>query len=258
MKKLITSILLLIVTNAHCADAPQLTNLTSNDIKAVINDLASNLVPTNVSGASTLGKVFGFRIGVIAGATDTPAIARLTNNEVDQIPLAGVYAKIGVPLGFSFDLMLLPLDLGDFSYSYKSIGVQWTFSELLNLPVNLQLRANITSNEMQWTVVDSSTSSEVTYDHDSFALSLVASKSFLVFEPYFGLGYVSGENDFNATGTATVFDTSVTASQREGVTTSDLYYFLGLDVNLVFLQLGLEYGQQLDNSRIIGRLTFGY
>lgn len=257
MKKLIVICSVLLCFQLK-AEAPQLTNMTSANVQGVLNDLASNLVPTNVSGASNIGDIFGFRLGVIAGITDAPEIGNLTSNSVDKLPMAGAYLKVGIPLGLSFDVTVLPLDLGDFTYSYFSAGVQWTFSDLLKLPFSLQARFNVTSAEMSWTVTDSSSTSNVSYNHSSKSVALVVGKKLLIVEPYAGIGYVIGDNDLTAVGTATIFDTTVTTSDREGVSTNDMYYFAGVDIDLYVLQLAAEYGKQLGNSRISARVTIGF
>lgn len=257
MKKL-TLILSLLCSIHIYAGAPQLTNMSSQEVQGVLHDLASNLVPTNVSGASTIGDIAGVRLGLIAGLTDAPTVANLTTNSVDKLPLAGAYLKVGIPFGLSFDVTILPIDLGDFTYSYLSIGTQWTFSNLLKLPFELQARVNYTSAEMSWTVEDTGLTSNVDYNHSSMSFALVASKKLLILEPYVGIGYVKGDNDITATGTATIFDSSVTASEREGISTNDTYYFVGVELDLFILQAAVEYGKQLGNSRIAARLTVGF
>lgn len=257
MKKLILAAALLFNTTLW-AGAPQFTDLTSTEIEGVMTDFASNFVPTNVSGASSLGKLFGFRLGLWGGVTDTPAVSAITAGEVDQLPVLGLYARIGVPLGFSFDYSTLPIELADFTYRFNSIGVQWTFTDLLDWPLEMQLRANYTTAKLEWTVEDALTSSTVTYDHSSFNMALVFSKNFLMIEPYVGIGRVSGSNDLTAVGTLTVFDASVSATETQGVDTKDTYYLAGIDVNLLFLQVGVEYAKNFDNKRLSARLSFGF
>lgn len=257
MKKIIVLLSLVLSTQVYSA-VPQLTNLTSAQISSVITDFASDFVPTNVSGASSLGDIIGFRVGLIGGLTDAPGLSDLTMTQVDKLPVLGAYARLGIPFGVSFDLTILPIDLAGFTYKYNSIGTQWTFTDLLEWPLEMQLRLNYTTAKLAWQVDDALLSSTVTYDHSSFNMALVISKKFLFIEPYIGFGRVSGSNDLTAVGTATIFDSSVSQSQRVGVDTKDNYYFLGIDVNLLLVQVGAEYAKNFSNQRISGRISFGF
>ena len=129
---------------------------------------------------------------------------------------------------------------------------------MLDLPLNLMVKINFTNADLAWEVTESTHTSKITYEHSSTAISLIASKKLLIIEPYAGLGYISGTNDFAAVGDVTVLDSSITLAQREGIETSDLYYFAGLNVNLLGLSLGAEYMNILGNSRITGKLTIGF
>jgi hypothetical protein len=122
----------------------------------------------------------------------------------------------------------------------------------------MQLRLNYTKAKLEWTVTDSSSSSTITYDHDSFTTSLILSKPILFIEPYIGIGHVSGSNDLTAVGTATIFDSTVTASQREGIDTKDTFFLMGIDASLLIFNIGLEYAKYFSNKRITARLSFGF
>lgn len=57
-------------------------NLSEQDFKKVVRDLSANFVHTSVSGASPLGDIFGFEVGIVGGVTNTTELNRYSQ-EVD-------------------------------------------------------------------------------------------------------------------------------------------------------------------------------
>src|ERR1043165_9941021 len=63
--------LILVSAQVHAQKIP-LTNVSDDDLKKVVGDMSANFLHTSVSGAGTLGHLWGFELGVVAGQTSTP------------------------------------------------------------------------------------------------------------------------------------------------------------------------------------------
>ena len=185
-KTLRTLVLIMAFQFSNCfAETPTLTNLSSSDLNNVMTDFASNFAPPN-SGAASLGSIFGFELGLIAGVTDSPSINTLSNGDLDKMPYLTLFARIDTLYGLGFEFSILPIDEGGFEYNYTSIGVKWRFSDMLDLPLNLMVKINFTNADLAWEVTESTHTSKITYEHSSTAISLIASKKLLII-PYLSL-----------------------------------------------------------------------
>ncbi|MCB9062644.1 MAG: hypothetical protein H6622_14060 [Halobacteriovoraceae bacterium] len=255
----ILGILSLILSINIYAGTPTLLNLTESDATKVLNDVNTSFVPTTVSGASSLGTIFGFQIGAVGGLSDAPNIKSLTSSaggqKFDQLPILNALIQLHGPFGLGVDVNILPIDVGDFKYDYFNLGLKWTFTDVFTaIPFNIKLKLDFASGELQYTETESSLTSKVTLQSDIQQYSLVFSKKLIFIEPYFGLGYVNADSTIKYSGTASILSFATSYNKSD----SDLNIFGGIELDLFVMRLGFEYGSVFGNSRLIGKLSFGF
>ncbi|MCB0383920.1 MAG: hypothetical protein KDD43_00905 [Bdellovibrionales bacterium] len=242
------------------------------DLEKIIGDLSANFAHTTVSGASALGAVFGFEFGLIGGMTSTPGIDKLVketdpNADSAALPHAGLLVQFSVPMGVTVEANLIPsFGSDDFKFSNTGIGVKWTMTDsILSLPFNLALKGNITKTELTFkTVINNASTgnipvdSKLEFSNTSMGLAAVISKNILFFEPYFGFGFINSDGDLKVDGTGTIFDTTLTTGKSAGAKNSGTHMFLGADLDLFILKLGLEYSKIIDADRYSAKLAFSF
>jgi hypothetical protein len=241
------------------AAVPTFQNLTANDINGALTDFAAVTFPGNATTAGSYGKIFGFEAGVTGGTANSPNVDRLVSENVSKLPRGSLMLAASTLLGLGAEVNIMPIKVGGFEYDYKSLGVRWTFTDLFSiLPVDMKIRFQRTSAKMTYQQTLSGVPVDVKYKSDTDAISLTIGKRILIVEPFVGFGYISGEHSLSAAGNATIFDTAVTASQRENIELNDAYYFLGVNFHLLIFNLGAELAKVYDNTVITGKLTFGF
>src|SRR5690606_36187238 len=77
-------------------------NLDEGAFKDVIGDFSANFNHTSVSGASPLGDIYGFELGLVGGITKTPEINEQVkkgdpNAKADQIPHGQLLGVLTIP-----------------------------------------------------------------------------------------------------------------------------------------------------------------
>lgn len=246
---------------AAAVDIP-LQNIDETDFKNIVKDFSANFTHTSVSGASTLGKLFGVELGLIGGMTNTKDLDRLakeadSNAKADKIPHAAILGVVTVPLGLTGEVGLIPKMGSDrFKYSQVSAALKWTPTEsLLELPLSLALKAHIAKNGVEFAETINDVNTQFDYDSTVTGLTLLASKDFVIIEPYVGLGLLSGKGKLDATGSA-VFDPSLTTAQSASASESSTLFLVGAEVKLLIFKAGLEYSNLFDTSRYTGKLAF--
>lgn len=263
--------ILLFTATTH-AQTLKFDQIDQSDLDAISKDLTATFTHSTVSGASSLGDVFGFEIGLIGGTTKTPEIDKRVK-EVDpgasagQLPNAVLLGQISVPFGFTFEMTYFPAVGSDsFKYSNTGLGIKWTVPDMvLDLPVDLAAKINYTTTNMSFkqTINNASTGnmpvdSTIESKNNILAYGVFVSKSFVIVEPYFGITFINGKSDLSVTGTGTIFDSAYTSGQSGSSTTTGTMMTLGVDFDLAILKLGAEYGSILGTSRFLGKLGFGF
>ena len=250
----------LIFTMEVSASQPTFSDVTQGQLSGIYKDLGAVMYPTTVSGASSLGTLFGFEVGFLAGAGDSPHVNELVPENVDKLPKAGLMAIVSVPFGLGVEASVLPVKVEGFEYDYKAIGGRWTFTDVFHfIPfLDMKLKVDYTTAELKWQQSISNVPVDVTYENKSVAYSLTVGKKILFIEPYAGLGRISGKSTLKSTGTVSIFDTSVPVSATEDAKHKDTYYFLGAQLHLLFINTGLEMAKVYGNKVIVGKFTFGF
>lgn len=263
MKKLLLSF---IICGSAFAATPSLDNITSSDLEGISKEFSANFVHRPVSSAAPLGDIIGVEIGLIAGQTDAPKIKEIsqredpTNNDVDSLYHAGIHVAVSVPFGITGELIALPeTELGDVSLKNTSLGLKYTFSELLDLPmVDLAIRGHYTSGDLNYSDRIDGVNTTISLENSTSGFQLLGSVDLVFIEPFIGFGTVSRETTLKASGSARIFDQTFTASQSSTVDGSSSQFLVGAQLNLLFLRIAAQYENVFDTSIISGKLSFKF
>jgi hypothetical protein len=261
------TLLTLILLSAGFAQAQEipLQNITESEFKDVVGELSTNFLHTTVSGAGTLGSVWGFEVGLVGGITKTPDIDALAKRgdpsvSVDQLPNAALVGAVTVPLAITVEASLLPKIGSDkFKYNTFSLAAKWSPSELFfDLPVDFAVKALMTKTGL--TFKDTINGVDTTFDYDDtqWGLEFLVSKNFAIVEPYFVLGMVSSKGTMDVTGSTTVFANSYTTDQSASVKQSGVMWALGAQLKLTVLHFGVEYMRMFGATRYTGKLSLAF
>lgn len=264
-------ILLLFSLSAWAADF-NFNNVNEADLKKIIGDFSGNFVHTSVSGASSLGRVFGFELGLAGGISTTPGLNSLikeANPLADDAHLihGGIVAQISIPFGLTFEGSAIPSVGNDtMKITTTNFGLRWTMTDtVFNLPFSLALKAHTSRTSLRFaTVINNSSTANLPVDSklelasSSTGLALVVSKELLIFEPYFGIGMLKSSGEFRIVGSGNIFDSTLTSEQSANASTSGIHFFGGTEVKLFFLKAGLEYSKMIDVTRVTGKLALSF
>lgn len=237
-------------------------NVNEDDFKKIVNDFSANSLHTSISGAGTLGDLFGFELGLVAGLTNTPEIDKLAKEansgaKADKVPHAELLGMVTVPLGFTLEAGFIPsVGSDEFKYQVMSFAAKWTPTGVfIDLPVDLAIKLQTTKSEFEFESVVSSVNTKYKFDNTVMGLTAFVSKDFIVAAPYFGIGYVSGEGELTASGTP-VFDPSYTTAFSASEKATSTLLLVGSEFKLLVLKLGVEYARLFDTDRYSAKLSF--
>lgn len=239
------------------ADA-SIVNITEGDLEDILRDFSANFVHTTVSPASSLGNLFGFEVGLVAGSATAPGVERITkaadpNNTIDQLIHAAIIGAVSLPFGLTAEVGILPGTKNeDLDLQSSSMAIKWTFSSLFPSPVDLAIKAHGTRSELSFIQDDPVPDTKISYESQTAGLMFQVSKSFLIVEPYFGIGTVNTTGKVKASNDIYAYtdDLSVEKKITGGQTV------IGLNVNLLFFKIGLEAGRVFDSNRLTGKMSF--
>ncbi len=260
MRNLVFGLILSGLSLSASAQDMAFSNLSEQQAKSIIEEFSGNFTHTSVSGASPLGSVFGFELGVIAGATSTKEIDKLAkqtnpNAEADKIPHAGILAMVSVPFGLTAEMSFVP-EMGNDEFKFKNTGLaaKWSLtSGLIELPFSVAIKAHMMKTDLSFTQVGAVTATVDFKDTVTGAMLLV-SKDLGIVEPYLGVGAVSGDGDFTVTGTS-IFASGVKSYNGKSSGTQILG---GIEANLLILKAGVEYSQQFGVSRYTAKIALSF
>lgn len=248
MKSLI--VLITLISTSTFAANPGLDNISQTDLDNISKEFSANFVHRPVSPASPLGDIFGFEVGVTAGITDAPKIAAIAKREdptqsdpFDKIAHAGLLGAVSVPFGLTGEVILFPeRELGDVTLSNYSLGLKWTFSKALGIPlVDLALRGHLSSSEVSYNDTIDSVNTTVKIDNSTYGATLLASKSFLIIEPFVGIGIVTRDTEMSVNGNVTIFDTNFSSSTSASVDDTSTQFLVGAQLDLALIHIAAQY-----------------
>ncbi len=236
--------------------------LTEEQTKSIIKEFSANFTQTSVSGASPLGDIFGFEIGVIGGLTTTDEIDKLAKSAdpsltVDKLPHASLVALVTVPFGVTLEANLVPeVGSDDFKFSNMGLAAKWSLtSSVIELPLSLALKAHYMKTKLKFKQTVSSVDANVDFDDTVTGAMLMVSKKFVFVEPYFGYGMVSGNGDFSVQGTTQFFQSGVSnySAKQTGS-----HLVLGAELGLLIFKVGAEYAQLFGTSRYTAKVALSF
>lgn len=244
---------------------PSFTSITETDFENITKEMSANFTHNSLMGASKLGTIFGFQVGLVGAQTASPKsdeIAKRTSgSDLANLYNMGLMAAVGIPFGVSAEAVIIPkMTSSDASINATSLGLKINMNELIPvLPINLAFRGIYSTAKFSFSQTISSSTASVENSTTVSGLQMLLSPMIPIVEPYVGIGALSGKNELSVTGTTgTVFDSSFTSSQSSSKTVSTVQYLAGVEVNLLVLKLGAEYSQQFGTSRTGIKLSFGF
>ena len=255
--------------------APALNNIDADDLNQFMQDFSANSAFTSVSSAASLGSIFGFEVGLIAGASSSPKINTLAQQvdstaNVGLLPNAGLMGALTVPFGITVEATYLPsVSISGVKLARFGGALKWTFTDnILLLPFSMAVRGVYSSTEGSYsqTINNSTTSNQsvngtVTVGDSVYGLQLLASKDFLFIEPYAGVGVLTANGTASvsaASASTTIFSPSLTSGQSATASLKTTEFFAGVNFKMVFMRFGVEYGRLFDTSRVNAKLSVGF
>lgn len=239
--------------------------LDASDLEKVVADFSATFNHTSVSGASSLGNIFGFEVGLVAGIAKTPNINDFaqeagSTEKVDKLPHGELLGVLTVPAGITVEAGLIPkVGKDDFKFSTFSAAVKWTPTDVfLDWPLSVAIKGHVTKTAVAFKQTISNVDTDFDYKNTITGLTLLASKNFVLVEPYIGVSLLKATGDLSFSGSPAqpVFDPSYSTSNSASASKSSTGVMVGAELKLVFFKLGAEYTNAFGTSRYTGKASF--
>lgn len=262
MKTVIASVLFWAALQANAA--PSFTNISESDFDSITKEMSANFTHSSILGASKMGNIFGFQVGLIAAQTGTPntdaIVKRNTGAELPNLYNAGLMGAIGIPMGIAFEAVIIPkLATSGASLSATSLAVKYNINEVIPvLPINLALRGFYSNANFEFEQTVSAVLVTVANKTNVTGIQLLLSPMFPVIEPYVGIGLLNGSNELSVSGSNPIFAPGYSAAQSETKSVSATQTLVGVDVNLLLIKVGVEVSQSFGASRTGFKLAMGF
>lgn len=244
------------------AASPSLPTLSDADFEKVSKEFAGNFTHASVLGAATLGDIFGFELGLTAGQTTTPDLdAQVKKNSSDGMPNlyhAGLLFAVSVPLGFTGEVVWVPSTSGGgTTYEERSMALKLTLNQelLAVIPFNLALRVFSSDASLEFKQNTAGIDGTVQNKTTVTGFQILASPALPLFEPYVGIGFLQGKNSLGVSGAGSLY-ADLSSSKEASMSSTQL--LAGINANLLFLRLGLEYSKAFDANKYTAKLAFGF
>lgn len=238
---------------AQCAEGQAFTCFNQADADLIFKDLTSAFAPTTVSGASSLGKIFGAEVGLVVSASRAPNTQQVIESygsdfEVPGIPMAGISAIFTLPYGIGAEGTFIPkIDIGEEgSFQSLNIGARWTLTDIFPLGlVNIAFRTSLIKSDASFTkeeVTSSPLTGTVTetanFDISVFEIGAVVGLNFKFIEPYIGVSDLRSDGNLKASGTST--GALIIPNVDESAKSSGLRYYGGVLIKIPLMRIGAE------------------
>ncbi len=255
------------IINIDGIDQKELDNMTK--------EFSANFTHSSVSPASALGKYFGIEVGATAGATKTPEMDRLVKEQDSSASLsaighAGILTRISIPFGFLLESSYFPeKSFGDVTIKNSSFAIIWSPTAMMDMkiPAALAFKAHTGKSELFFkqnisntSTADVTVESKIIFETIVSGGSMILSFDFLIIEPYMGIGYLTarGQLDVEATGSATIFNQTLTTGQSMKSKLTSGHLFLGAQLSVFFGRLGFEYNNAFGSNRYTAKLSLAF
>ncbi len=262
MKQIIYILLACALSQTATAETT-FTNISEDDFNSIAQDMSANFTHSSILGASSMGTVVGFQIGLIGaqtGASRTNEIVkRNAGSELPNLYNGGIMAAVGVPFGLAVEAVLFPkITASGASLNSTSLAVKYNMNDLIPvLPINLAVRGVYSTSGFSFSQTQSGLETKVENKNSVTGLQLLVSPMIPMVEPYLGVGLLNSSNELSATGSA-IFDPSYTTSQSQKKTNSSTQMLAGVDLNLLLLKMGVEYSKAFGTDRYAFKFAFGF
>lgn len=233
-------------------------NISQSDLDSVNKEFSHNFLFSSVSGASSLGSLWGFEIGVIGGMADGDKlgeIIRRTNSNSDFKDLyhASVLGRLSIPFGITAEVAFLPkFEQEGAEVSQVAGALKYS---IIELPLAVGVRGHYSTTDFKFSQTQGAFTGTIDYDSSVYGVQAVVSQNFVMIEPYAAIGWVEGKGDLQATGTGTPFQFG---GQRGSAKSSSTQLVGGLNLHLGFFNLGAEYSRAFETNRYTGKISFGF
>ncbi len=240
------------------------SSLSADDLAGIIADFGAVFAHSSVSPATQLGGGFGFELGLVGGLAKTPRIKSLADaaspgSDVKYLPDAGILVAVSVPMGFKFELELLPT-LSGYGVGLKktSYAIQWNLTDtVLPLPVDLAFKFHSSVVTASFSQDVLGTVEDVQIQDSIRGYDLIVSKSFVLLEPYLGFGLIQAFGDVNLSGgTNSIFAFTNSLSVSSSVKSYEV--FAGGNLHLAHFNFGLEVARLFSTSRALMKLSASF
>ncbi|HEX4924023.1 MAG TPA: DUF6588 family protein, partial [Bdellovibrionales bacterium] len=246
--------------------------INQSDLDAITKEITANFAHSTVTGASSLGDVWGVELSLIGGMTKTPEIERRVKEvdpqtTVSSLPDVVLAAQVSVPYGITGELAFFPaVGSESFRFSNLGLGVKWTLTQgLLELPLDIAVKVNYTTTNLSFTqTINNASTGNVPVDSkvesktNTLGYGVFVSKELALIEPYAGLTFLNAKSDLSVSGTGTIFDTTYTNGQSGSSSPSGTMFTLGVDLSLAIIKIGAEFNSVLGTQRYLGKLALSF
>jgi hypothetical protein len=253
--------LILLATNAYAA-IPTFNNLSQSDFDKIMREFSASSSWHSATPPSSMGTLFGFELGLVAGTTYTPdidAIVKQTSagTDVKMLPHASLLGAVSIPFGITAEVMMLPkLDMSGLTYQQFGGALKWT-TGLMLLPVNLAVRGFMTKSELTFKQTVSTVDTTITQDGSVSGLQLMVSPKLIpIIEPYAGIGYLTASSKMTAVGSSSIFN--FTSGQSAESKPTSTQFIVGADVRLLLIGFGFEYERSFETESLSGKLSLKF
>lgn len=254
------------------ADVPALSNVTQAELDSISKEFSANFVHTVVAPAKSLGHTWGFEVGVMGGITSTPDLEAIVkrvspSTTVDKIYHGGALGMLTIPYDLTFEATYFPKkSISGITADSYSAGLKWTGTNMFPISPWLDLAARVHYSNAGLSYSQSSTISSavvngsINVDTTVWGANITASSDILIFEPYIGVGFLKSDTEvqFNATGTGTIFATSVSLSGGNSVSVSNssAHLFAGVQLDLFLAHISAEWASAFGTNSYTGKVSF--
>lgn len=256
---------------AQCNDGQAFTCFDQEDADAVYKDLTSAFAPTAVSGASSLGKIFGVELGLVLSASRAPNTERVVQSygsdfEIPGIPMAGISAIFTLPYGIGVEGSFVPkVDISDYgSFESLNLGARWTITDVFPMGFfkiairgsYLSSKASLTQEEDTGTPGIGTVSETADFAVDITEMGAVVGFNLKVVEPYIGFSNLSSDGSIQARGTSSEGAPIPDVDESSSISGTRMY--AGVLFKLPLLRLGAEVATFEDIERASIKIAFKF
>lgn len=252
-----------------CLNGQAFTCFDQEDADKVFTDLTSAFAPTTVSGASSLGKIYGVELGLVVSASRAPNNQEVIESygsdfEIPGIPMAGISGIVSLPFGIGVESTFVPkVDLGDDgSFESFNIGARWTITDvfpmgLLKVAVRTSLiKSKATFNYEEEGSILGTVNESAEFDVEVFEVGAAIGLNFRVVEPYIGASDLQARGSVFAQGTSSnnvPIDDVDQSAEAKG-----LRVYGGVLFKLPLFRIGAEVAQFDDVERASVKFAFKF